>query len=166
MGDNELAGGLASLGAATGRSALRAILWGTAVAGTLDICSAITIWTLRGVTPGRVLQSVATGVLGRDAYSGGTAAAVLGLLLHYLVMSVIVTLFVLASSRLAVLKQHPTLCGAAYGVVVYCVMTFVVVPLSAATLAPVTVKAVLEGLAVHIPMVGISIALVARRFAP
>jgi uncharacterized membrane protein YagU involved in acid resistance len=148
-----------------GRSALRAILWGTLIAGTLDITSAIVIWGIRGAPPTRILQSVATGLLGRDSYSGGLPTAVLGLLLHFLIMSVIVTIYVTASGRLAALKKHPVLCGAAYGVVVYFFMSYVVLPLSAAGGKLPSAQAVMEGLMVHIPLVGIAIGLITRRFA-
>ena len=150
----------------TGRSTVRAILWGTLIAGTLDITSAIVIWGIRGAPPTRILQSVATGLLGRDSYSGGLPTAALGLLLHFLIMSLIVTLYVTASSRLAALWKHPILCGAAYGIVVYFFMSCVVLPLSAAGGKLPAAQAVMEGLMVHIPFVGIAIALVTRRFAP
>ena len=149
----------------SGRSTLRAVLWGTLIAGTLDITSAIVIWGFRGVPPVRILQSVATGLLGRDSYNGGLPTAVLGLLLHFLIMSVIVTTYVTASNRLAPLKRHPVLCGAAYGVAVYFVMSYVVLPLSAAGGKLPSAQAVMEGLLVHIPCVGIAIALATRRFA-
>src|SRR5690349_14820542 len=110
-------------------SAVRAVLVATAVAGTMDILAAILVWSLREVPAARVVQSIASGVLGRDAYSGGNATAWLGVLLHYAIMSVIATIFYLAARRLDFLTHHRFLAGAAYGVVVFVVMTYVVVPL-------------------------------------
>ena len=51
--------------AARGR---RAILWGTLAVGTLDALDAIVFFGLRGVTPLRIFQSIASGLLGRAAY--------------------------------------------------------------------------------------------------
>ena len=150
----------------SGRSTLRAILWGTLIAGTLDITSAIVLWGFRGAPPTRILQSVASGWLGRDSYSGGMPTAALGLLSHFLIMSAIVTTYVIVSSRLTALKDHPILCGALYGVIVFFVMSCIVVPLSAAHGHQPSLQAILEGLAVHIPLVGIAIGLVTYRFAP
>lgn len=144
----------------------RSILLGTLVAGTLDISAAILTWLSRGVAPSRVLQSVAGGLLGRDAVSGGAATAVLGLFLHFAIMCVIVTVFVLASRRWPTLTPRELLpavgCGVVYGIAVYLAMTYVVVPLSASPIRAPTLPLFLEGVAVHIVCVGIPIALIVR----
>ena len=156
-----------TLGARPG--AIKAIVVGTLVAGTLDISAAILTWLTRAVAPGRVLQSVASGLLGRDAYSGGTSAAILGLLLHFAIMCVIVSLFVLASRRLPMLTPRALPAalgfGVAYGIVVYLAMTYIVVPLSASPIRPPGLSGFIEGMAVHVACVGLPIALVARWFA-
>lgn len=146
-------------------SLLYPTLVGTAVAGTMDILAAIIVWTLRDVPATRVLQSVASGLLGKDAYGGGAATAGLGLLLHYAIMSAIALIFVIASKRLDVLIRHPFLAGAVYGVVVFVVMTYVVVPLSASPIKPPPPPQLFQGLLIHMVCVGLPIALVARRFA-
>lgn len=143
---------------------LGAILLGTLVAGAMDITAAIVTWMFRGVPAMRILQSVAGGLLGRDTFAGGPSTAVLGLLLHFMIMSVIVSVYVAASSRLAVLTRHAIACGIAYGIAVYIVMTFVVVPLSAAGGARPSLPLILEGGIVHILCVGVPIALITRRF--
>lgn len=143
---------------------LQPTLVGMAVAGTMDILAAIIVWTLRDVPAMRVLQSVASGLLGTNAYSGGAAAASLGLLLHYAIMAAIAFIFVVASKRLDVLIRHPFLAGAVYGVVVFAVMTYIVVPLSASPLKPPPLPQVLEGLLIHMVCVGLPIALAAHRF--
>lgn len=49
------------------------------VAGALDITAAcVSSWLRAGVGPVRVLQSVASGVLGADSYNGGLGSAALG----------------------------------------------------------------------------------------
>lgn len=140
------------------------VLVGTAVAGTADILSAITVWTLRDVAAIRVLQSVASGLLGRDAFAHGASTAWLGVLLHYAIMAVIALVFVLASRRLDVLIRHPLVAGAAYGLLVFLVMTYVVVPLSASPLKPPPPLQVLEGMLIHMVCVGLPISLAAHRF--
>lgn len=150
------------------RSAWRAIVACTLVAGTMDICAAIASWWLRDVAPSRVLQGVAAGLLGKDAFAGGMSAAMLGLLLHFAIMSVIATLFVLASRRwrwLVPARLLPAIgVGAMYGIVVYLVMTYIVVPLSASTGGPPDLTAFIRGVLIHIACVGIPIALLTRRF--
>lgn len=144
---------------------LRAIGWGTLVAGTLDIMSAIVMYLPRGVGAERVLQSVASGLLGRAAYQSGANAAVLGLLLHFLIMLVIVLVYVLASRRFSGLVNHAAVWGPIYGVIVYGVMNFIVVPLSAigGGKSPALLDALVQ-LGIHIVCVGLPIAFIARRF--
>jgi hypothetical protein len=149
-------------------SARAAILWGTLIAGTMDISAAIGTWWFKDVAPSRVLQSVAGGLLGREAtFSGGGRTAALGLFLHFAIMGVIVTLFYLSSRRLPFMTgRRWWLVGIAYAVAVYVVMTFVVVPLSAlAPVRPQPMSANVQGLLVHITCVGLPIALITRHFA-
>ena len=142
---------------------VRAALWGTAIAGTLDIVYAIVFHGLRGVPVARILQSVASGLLGAPAYRGGVPTALLGLALHFAIMFTIAWLFVAASRRLAPLRQHAIAAGAVYGLLVYAVMNYIVLPLSAFPQrgTPATLVIAL-GLLVHVALVGIPIALCAK----
>lgn len=145
--------------------AARAIAWGGLLAGVGDITFAFVMSGLRGVGPVRVLQSVASGLLGRAAAEGGLATAALGAVLHFFIAFVWATVFWLASRKLKVLVQHPVVCGLLYGFAVYAFMYLVVLPLSAAyfkpTFTPYTVS--LNG-AGHMLLVGLPIALVASKF--
>lgn len=148
---------------------IKAITLGTLLAGSMDIAAAILSWLPRGVPPARVLQSVASGLMGREAFAGGTSVAVLGLLLHFAIMCLIVSAFVLASRRWPMLTPGSVFAaagyGVAYGVAVYLVMTYAVVPLSASPLRLPDLRGFLEGVAVHIACVGLPIALLSRWFA-
>lgn len=113
----------------TTREALTSILIGGLVAGTLDIGAATLI---SGAPPGRVLQFIAGGLIGKQAaFGGGTATMALGLVLQWLMSLIIAGVFVGASLPLPQLRQHWALAGLAYGLPVFLVMEFVVVPLSA-----------------------------------
>ena len=110
---------------------LAALLGGTLVIGSLDMAYAIAFWAMRGVAPIRIFQSVAAGLLGSDAArGGGMRTALLGAALHYFIAFSIVLVYWIASRALPLLIQRPVLCGAAYGLIVYGVMNYVVIPLS------------------------------------
>lgn len=141
-------------------AARRTLLWATLLAGTLDIGAAILSWLPRGVSPLQVLQGVASGVLGREARDGGVWSGLLGLALHFAIMSVIVAVFYQASTRLTVLSRYWIWCGLAYGIAVYVVMTFIVVPLSAAPFGTPPLPQILQGVLVHMTCVGLPIAFV------
>ncbi len=146
--------------------AYRAIFWGGLIAGTLDILAAFINSGLRGVSPTRVLQSIASGLLGRDAFSGGFRTAALGLLLHLFIATTATAVYYAASRKLKVLVDQPIVCGLAYGIPVYLVMNLVVLPLSA---VPFKISHALGHVitAVLILMfcVGLPIALVVRRYS-
>lgn len=114
----------------------QAVLFGTLTVGTLDILDAFIFNGFRGVSPTRILQFIASGVLGRESFSGGAATAALGLLLHFFIAFVVVTLYILASRRLPILARQPFVFGPLYGVLVHLAMHYVIVPLSAVTRAP------------------------------
>lgn len=110
-------------------AAWRAILKGGLIAGSVDILAAALInW----LNPVLILHSIASGVLGRASFSAGADSAVLGLLLQWFMGLLIATLFVLPAARIARLRRHWISAGIGYGVVIFFVMNYVVVPLSAA----------------------------------
>lgn len=113
---------------ARGGRPLLAILVGGLVAGTLDIGAAALI---NMIDPRTILRFIAGGVLGKAALQGGAAAAWLGLFLQWGMSLAIAAIFVFAALRLRWLTARPVLAGLAYGVVVFVVMNYVVMPLSA-----------------------------------
>jgi hypothetical protein len=141
-----------------------AIVYGGLIAGAIDITYALAFSAARGVPPERLLQSVASGLLGSEAFQGGTATAVLGFVLHFLLMLIIAAIFYFASTRLRFLVARPVLWGALYGIVVYWVMNLVVLPLSA---FPSAVKfvpiALITSLIVHAFGIGVPIAIASRK---
>ena len=144
----------------------RAILYGGLTVGALDALDAIVFFGLRsGVGPLRVFRGIAAGLIGRTAaLEGGLATALLGVVIHFTIATTIVTVYALASRRLAFLTRQPFLWGPVYGVAVYFVMNLVVIPLSAihGTGLPSAVPVLLNGLLIHIVGVGTPSALFAR----
>ena len=109
-------------------STWRAILLGAFIAGTIDIGAAALI---NLVSPVLILHFIAGGLLGKAALAGGTPVALLGLGLQWAMALVIAAVYVVASRWLTILRRLWTLGGLAYGVVIFFVMNYVVVPLSA-----------------------------------
>jgi hypothetical protein len=148
------------------REAARAILVGGLLAGGLDIGAAFVVYGFRGVTPLRILQSIASGLLGAAAFNGGLATAALGTLLHFFIALVAAGAYFAASRKLGVLVRRPVIGGLLYGVGVYLFMNHVVVPLSAVPKRPFVLGLALVILIVHMGCVGLPIALAVRRYAP
>jgi uncharacterized membrane protein YagU involved in acid resistance len=143
---------------------LRWVIVGGTLAATFDILFAFAFYGGRGVPPLRILQSIASGLLGKASYAGGATTAALGLVLHFLIAIAAAFVFYVASRRWAWLVEHAILAGLIFGVCVYAVMNFVVVPLSAfphpTSFPPVVLVA---GLLAHMFLVGLPISLCVRQ---
>lgn len=143
----------------------RAIFWAGLIAGTLDITAAFITSALRGGTPLRLLRFIAGGLLGPAAFQGGLGTAALGLALHFMIATTWATVYYAASRKLTVLVRRPILCGLLYGLVVWCVMNLVVLPLSALPKPTFTLSGVLIGATILMFCIGLPIALIVRRYS-
>jgi len=142
---------------------LKAILVGGLVAGILDITYAITAYGLIGVPARAILQSIASGWLGKAAYSGGWPVAVLGLASHLFITCVMAGIFVAAAHRVSLLRNQPLLSGMIFGLCAFVTMNYVVVPLSVAAVRPPRGVFLAGDLLSHMFLVGVPIAFAARR---
>ena len=142
----------------------RAILWGGLVGGACDLTYACTFAALRGVPALRVPQAVASGLLGPASFQEGLTSISLGVVLHFLIALGWAAIYCLASRSFVVLRRRALLCGLTYGLVIYYLMNLVVLPLSRAPKFKSSTLATVTGLAVHILLIGLSIALSARKF--
>lgn len=139
------------------------ILGGGFAAAALDIVNAMAFWYLYGGTkPALILQSIAAGIQGKAAFSGGAASAGLGLFLHFLIMCGMATVYWLACRRWRWMLERPAVAGAAYGVLTWAAMNYVIVPLSNAQPPPFILSWFVDGILAHVLLVGLLFAYVAR----
>lgn len=117
----------------TNRGVVRAVLSAGLVAGTIDIGVACLIYwqSLSGI-----LHAIASGLIGRAAFEGGVPAGLLGLVLQWGMSIVIASIYLLATAAVPGMRRRWQLSGALAGVVIYLVMSYIVVPLSAAPFRP------------------------------
>lgn len=148
------------------RRVLTGVVLGGLVAGILDIIYAFIAVGLRGGSPLGVLQSIASGLLGRSAFEGGVATGILGLACHLAITVGAAAIYFLASRHIAMLRERPYVCGVVFGILVYLFMNFVVLPLSA---VPFQIKytplVLVKGFVSHALLVGLPIALILRHFS-
>ncbi len=142
------------------------ILYGGLVVGILDGLFALIFYGLiLGAKPMRIFQAVASGLLGKASYEGGTQTFLLGILLHFVVASCIAAVYYVASLKLPVLIHRAVVCGLIYGMLAYLGMNYVVIPLSAIGSRPSSLRTFLPAFIGHALLVGLPIALLARRSA-
>ena len=143
--------------------AFRVILTAGLVVGVLDISSAFVIWWQRGIGARRGLQGIAAGLLGANSFDGGLVTAGLGLALHFFVAFVVVSVFYLASRKIEFLTIHPVASGVLYGIGVYIVMYWFVLPTAFPTFRHRMWNELLA-IAIHISLIGLPCALIVRRY--
>jgi hypothetical protein len=155
---------------ATKSSALRAILWGGLLAGLGDYLFAhcyyawkqgdFLAWKLG------VFQTVAGGIIGtKAARAGGVPMYLLGVSLHFLIATIWAAIFWGLSRKLPVLLKYFVPAGLVYGLVVYYGMNCLVVPFSAIQSAVKLPPLLSWPAAAHLVLVGLPIALAARKFS-
>jgi hypothetical protein len=110
-----------------------------------------------------VLQYVASGAIGNAAFAGGTATALLGLVLEFIMTTIIAGVFILGADRIPLLHRHLIPGSLLYGFGVFIVMNFIVLPLSAAPPLPVPpmwlfIEIILE----HVLLIGLPLGLLVR----
>ena len=142
------------------KSALLAIGVGALIAGTVDLLQACILfgWNIPKV--------IAAGLIGQQAFQGGAGTYLLGVFLHFFIATSFAAFYYASSRKLTFLKEHPLVCGLAYGAGVELVMSLVVLPLSALhAKGPYTLHDLLLGLGVHMVVIGLPISFSVRRFS-
>lgn len=144
--------------------AFPAIFFAGLLAGVLDITAAFITWAPQGVPPERILQGIASGLLGPQAFKEGMASAVLGGTIHFLIAFSAAAVFYAASWKIDFMTRRPILAGALYGVCVYIVMYWIVMPLAKLHPAHTLTRSVIA-IVTHMLCVGLPISLMVRRYS-
>jgi hypothetical protein len=135
------------------------------VAGTLDIAENLIFNGFRAITPWRVFQYIASGLIDGRAFQLGWVAVGLGVILHYAIALTWTAIFYLASLRLPIITRRPVISGLIYGAMVYLVMNFIVLPLSGIPHPPATISLAsrINAVLALLFCIGLPISLLTRR---
>ncbi len=108
-----------------------AILLSGLIVGTFDaVAASVFSYGFSGASPDRVFRYVASGIFGKEALTGGMSVAVWGLFFHYIVATGWTALFYFLHPIISGLSSSKYLTGIAYGLFIWLMMNFAVVPLS------------------------------------
>jgi hypothetical protein len=147
----------------TNESIVKPIAVSTLVSGTLDILLAMILSSTLGKGIPNMLRGVASGPF-PAATDMGASGAILGLVVHFTLMAIMATIFVLIARARPVLLDTPWRTALAWGVITYFAMNWLVVPLRFHTpLPPKTLSIVTQAFA-HLVLVGIPMTFIARRY--
>lgn len=148
--------------------AMQTILIGGGIAGLLDGLDAVIFYRLAyAIPPARIFQGIASGLLGAQSFRGGWPTVVLGIGLQFFIAIGAAAFYYVASLLIPMLWRKPWTSGPAFGIGLFFFMQHVVLPLSAVhkRTAPMSPMELLDQLLSHAFLVGLPIALMARRSA-
>ncbi len=128
-------------------------------AGVLDIFFAFAnAWWSSGVTPDRVLRFIASGLIGTRAFAGGLATALLGLALHFAISFFWTAAFFLLYPKLSGIIRRKSLQAILYGMMIWGIMNWIVLPVSRVPDSDFSWSAALKGMAILIIALGFPLA--------
>ena len=147
-------------------SQLKAILLTGLTAGTLDILAAIinTSIALEKFAAVQVLRFIASGVFGKDAFTGGQVMVFFGLFFHYIIAFSFTTVYFLFYPRLPHIKYYKMVSGIIYGLIIWLIMNLIVVPLSQTPELQFSWQRTLQGIIILMVCVGIPISIIAGKY--
>lgn len=135
------------------------------LAGTIDITVASIYFPLAGGFKLILLyQNIASGVLGAGAFAGGIWTAALGLVFHYTIAFIWTEFYFLLCRRIHLYSWNRAVTAAAYGILVSCVMTFIVLPLSNVHHYPVKPEHFIISTVILMFTIGLPIATIVGRY--
>jgi len=144
------------------RDVFTAILFGGVIAATIDIGAACVI---SGRSPGFILQVIAGGLLAKASFGGGLATMLLGAVLQEAMGLLIAAIYVLLVKSSPALLRRWIIGGLVYGVVIFFVVNYVVVPLSAWKSTPHFTSAKFAANMAAMLLFGLIVAFSSRRIA-
>jgi hypothetical protein len=134
----------------------RTVILAGLIAGSLDILSAFTDYYIRtGKGPEGVLRFIASGVFGKDAFTGDSIMIWLGLLLHFVIAFAFTTVFFILYPRVKFLHISIILTAFIFGMFAWLIMNLVVVPLSNTPKIPFNPIYAIKAMLILICMIGL-----------
>jgi len=135
------------------------------IAGMLDITAAcIQAYITRNTTPDVVLKYIASGLLGQDAFSGGVGVQLLGLVIHFAIVSACAITFFLVYPRIGFLKASVFLNAFLIAIIAWTITARIIIPFSKINAAPFDVSRALMAVVILYVCVGMPIAVMTKRF--
>ncbi len=139
-------------------SSKRVFLTGLLI-GTLDITVAsIQFFIKTGKGPDAILKFVASGLFGKEAFTGGISMSIAGLVIHYLIAMTFTLFFVLLIKNLSLLNLNRLVTGLLYGVFVWAVMNLLVWPFLKVPLRVPNLSRDLQAMGILIVCIGLPLA--------
>lgn len=147
---------------ATRSQKLKTIFTAGLIAAVLDISGAIIVYVfmLKITTIQKILQSVASGIYGTDAFKGGWSTAMQGLFIHICITIIFAALYFIVYPFFNNIIKNTLIAGFLYGCIVWCIMNMLVLPYSNASVPVFKISYFFYGVSLVAFLVGIPISIV------
>jgi hypothetical protein len=110
------------------------------------------------------LQFVASGIMGDAAFTGGLATALLGLVLDFIMITIMAGVFIFSADRIPLLRRNIIPGSILYGFGIFIVMNLIVLPLSAAPPLPAPpLWLLIELVLQHILLIGLPLGILVQQ---
>lgn len=146
-------------------SALKTIAWAGFVAGLLDIGAAVIKYTIeRQQEPTKLFQFIASGIFGKEAFSGGLTTVILGLIFHFALAYIFTIVFFLIYPKIHLLSRNKIVTGLVYGLLVWVIMNLVVLPFSNAPRLTSDPTQAVIGMIILMLCIGLPISIIVHKY--
>ncbi len=152
------------------KKGLNAILQAGLLAGSLDIITAcVQYYVVTGKNPLKVLNFIASGLLGKEALGKGVYVnewwlPVTGLLLHFVIAFSFTVFFYWVYPLIRAVAKNRTITGLLYGIFVWCVMNLAVLPLVMGAKFPSDWWKAAQSMLILMVMIGLPISFIIGKY--
>jgi uncharacterized membrane protein YagU involved in acid resistance len=152
------------------KTAATAIVQAWLLAGSLDIIAACTqFYIVTGKGPSKVLNYIASGIVGKEALGKGTFVnewwlPVLGIVVHFLIALAFTLIFFWIYPKIKIMSRNKLITGLLYGIFVWCVMNLAVVPLAMGGKLPGDWWKAAQAMLILMFMIGLPISYIIGRY--
>jgi hypothetical protein len=137
----------------------------TLLAGCLDITAAcLQAWLTKGTTPDIILKYIASGIFGKEAFSGGVGYMLFGLLVHFFIAFACTLFYFLLYPKLKILQANILLSALFIAVTAWAITARLIVPLSKIKMAPFNLTKALIAIAILYCCIGLPVSYFAKRY--
>lgn len=144
---------------------LTTIVWVGLLAGSLDIVLAcLQAYIVRGTSPEIVLRFIASGALGKPAFTGGWEMPLIGLLFHFIIAYSFTILFFLLYPSIKPMRKSIVLTAIVYGIFIFVVMNLLVLPMTKIARASIQLDKAAIATLILIMAIGLPLSIFARKF--
>jgi hypothetical protein len=146
------------------KSPLKTVATAGMLAGTLDALAAMALtYFVYDRNPKGVFKYIASGVFGKEAFSGDWDMVFFGLIFHFLIAMTWALFFFLLYPKIPALSRNKFATGMGYGIVIWLVMNLAILPLSNVPPGSIGLSAAITGIVILMIAVGLPIVMVVHK---